>query len=56
MQENEVQEILDYVKVSGEYNPVDGLAKHLITTRVIRKYPRTVNLRLSGAVLKPVCS
>ena len=47
LQEKEVQKILEYVKVKGEGNLVDGLTKH-VRQELAEKYSKTVNLRLVG--------
>ena len=42
-----MQRILEYLKVKGEENPADGLAKH-VRQELAERYAKTVNLKLGG--------
>lgn len=46
LQEKDVQKVLEYRKVRGEYNPADGLTKHA-QQELATKYAKTVSLSLS---------
>ena len=46
LQEKQLQNVLEYVKVKGEENPADGLTKH-VRQELASKYARTTNVKLS---------
>ena len=47
LQEKAVQEELSYEKISVEYNPADGLTKH-VRQDLIEKYANVVGIKFSA--------